>query len=650
MHAPRHHRPIVVLLATGALLLLLVGPTVATERRGPAQIGTDALARDSWLVTLVADADPPSEAPDLARAAGGEVGIVYRLAMHGFQLSGSEQAADALRRNPRVASVQPDRAVYLTDLLPHGVDRVEAWDQAGTDGSYQQGFRGNGARIAIMDTGIDLDHPDLVGAIDVGLGANCVNPALPPNDGYGHGTHVSGTAAAPYNTVGIVGVAPEARLVPIKVFDDAGSSAESIIMCGFERILGLNADADPSNDVDVVNMSWGEQRAGGDCLSDPLHGAVCRLHGAGIIMVGGVGNAAGNADEFVPAAYPEVIGVSALADFDGAPGGNAGCPFILEIFWFECDDTFAFFSNSGASVDVIAPGVQEYSTWAGGGYQTSSGTSMATPHITGIAALMAAAAPGLSPDAARAALIASGDCPDGRSAEDDGVPGCAGQGTWPEDPDGIPEPMGNAIGAALAVAGTPPLPPVPPSDPTLTAIAGDASVELAWTAPEDDGGAPVTGYVIYRGTSAGTEAQHATVGSVLTYTDAGLSNGSTYWYQVAAVNSAGSGARSNEASATPQGVATVPSAPQNLVGAKLSNGIRLTWAPPASTGGSQLTAYLIYRSTTSGAQIFVDEVPASELTFTDASVERRTQYYYVVTAMNGIGEGPPSNEVRIRTR
>jgi subtilisin family serine protease len=400
-------------------------------------------------------------------------------------------------------------------------------------------------------------------------------------------------------------------------------------------------------------MSWGEQRTWGDCSSDPLHGAVCRLHGAGIIMVGGVGNAAGNADEFVPAAYPEVIGVSAMADFDGAPGGHAGCPFVFEILWYECDDTFALFSNSGPSVDVIAPGVQEYSTWAGGGYQTSSGTSMATPHITGIAALMAAAAPGLSPDAALAALVASGECPDGRSAEDDGVAGCAGQGTWPDDPDGIPEPMGNAIGAARAVAGSPPPPPpvpVPPSAPTLTATAGDASVELVWTAASDDGGATVTGYVIYRGTSAGTETQHATVGNVLTYTDAGLNNGSTYWYQVAAVNSAGPGDRSNEARATPQAVATVPSAPQNLAGAKLAIGIRLTWAAPASTGGSQLTWYRIHRSTTPGAETFLAQVPASQLTFTDASVQRRTQYYYVVTAVNGIGEGSRSNEVRIRSR
>lgn len=647
MRQLRRHRSLLVPFAISALLLSLVTPAVAAERRGPVQVGTDALARDSWLVTLVDQADPAADAPGLARAAGGEVGLVYRHALHGFQFKGPSQSAAALELNPLVASVQPDSAVYLTDLLPHGVDRVAAWDQAGTDGSYQQGFRGAGARIAIMDTGIDLDHPDLVSGIDAALGKNCVNEALPPNDGHGHGTHVSGTAAAPYNTVGIVGVAPEARLVPVKVFDDAGNSAESLILCGLDHIIGLATDADASNDIDVVNMSWGEQRAWGDCSSDALHGAICRAHGAGIILVGGAGNSAVDAGSFVPAAYPEVIGVSALADFDGAPGGFAGCFFVWEIFSSECDDSFAFFSNYGP-VDVIAPGVQEYSTWAGGGYQTSSGTSMATPHITGIAALMAAAAPGLSPDVALAALVDTGECPDGQAANADGVGGCAGQGTWPDDPDGTPEPLGHALRAAQAVAAAPP--PQPPSAPTLSATAGDASVQLSWTVPTDAGDAPISGYTIYRGASSGAATPLTTVGNVVAYSDASVANGSTYWYQVAAVSSAGVGARSNEVSATPQAAATVPSAPLSLTARKAADGIRLAWSAPASTGGSAITAYRVHRSGVAGAETFLAQVSAGQLSFIDASVARRTTYFYVVTAVNSVGEGPPSNEVSVRSR
>ena len=647
MRSPRRHHRLFVPLAVGALILSIATPAVAAEPRGPVPVGTDALATDSWLVTLIGDEDPAVDATALARAAGGGVGLVYRHAMRGFQFKGSSQAAEALRRNPKVASVQADAAVYLTDLLPNGVDRIAAWDQAGSDGAYQQGFRGAGARIAIMDTGIDMDHPDLVGGIDAGLGANCVNPELPPNDGYGHGTHVAGTAAAPYNGIGIVGVAPQARLVPVKVFDDAGNSAESIILCGLDHIIGLATDADPLNDIDVVNMSWGEQRAWGDCASDRLHGAICRAYDAGIIMVGGAGNSAVDAGSFVPAAYPEVIGVSALADFDGAPGGQAGCPFVLEIFWFECDDSFALFSNYGP-VDVIAPGVQEYSTWAGGGYQTSSGTSMATPHITGIAALMAAAAPGLTPDAALAALLVSGECPDGRAADADATAGCVGQGTWPDDPDGVPEPLGHALRAAQAVSGGLPPPPTAPSAPTLSATAGDGSVALSWTTPSDDGGASISGYEIYRGGSPGTATLLTSTGNVLTYTDTSVANGTTYWYQVAAVNSVDAGTRSNEVSARPQAGATAPSAPLGLTARKAANGIQLAWSAPASTGGSPITAYRVHRSTAAGAETLLAQVSVNQRNFLDTTAAKRITYFYIVTAVNAVGEGPRSNEVSVR--
>ena len=400
-------------VATIGLLLSVTAPGFAAERRGPVQVGTDVLARDSWIVTLVAGANPGADAPGLANAAGGRAGHVYRHALHGFQFNGSAQAAEALRRNPRVASVTPDIAVYLTDLLPHGVDRVAAWDQAGTDGAYQQGFRGNGARIAILDTGIDLDHPDLVGGIDAGLGTNCINGSLPPNDGHGHGSHVSGTAASPYNGVGMVGIAPEARLVPVKVFDDTGNSAESIILCGLDHIIGLNSDGGPLQRHRRRQHELRRAASLGRLLVRPaarrhLPRAWGRDHPRRWRRQFG-----GRCRELRAGGLPRGHRRLRHGRLRRRPGGLAGCPFVFEIFWFECDDSFAFFSNYGP-VDVIAPGVQEYSTWAGGGYQTSSGTSMATPHITGIAALMAAAAPGISPDAALAALLASGECPNGR--------------------------------------------------------------------------------------------------------------------------------------------------------------------------------------------------------------------------------------------
>ena len=360
----------VAILAILALLSAFAVPVAAGEPKGLPQVGTDVLAEDSWIVTVAPNVSQ-GEARRIAREAGGSVGMKYDKALHGFQFRGSADAAAALEGTPGVLSVEPDSALHLQETLPFGIERIGAYDREGTDGAYQQGFRGAGARIAVLDTGIDLDHPDLVDSIDTALGRNCVQPNLPPNDGYGHGTHVAGTAAAPVNGVGVVGVAPEARLVAVKMFDDSGNSSEAYALCALDHIIGLNLDADPSNDISVANMSWGEERAWGDCQSDALHGAICRASDAGIILVAGAGNSAKNAANFVPAAYPEVISVSALSDFDGNRGASAGCRFIADIFWTECDDTFAMFSNYGP-VDVIAPGVSIYSTCIGGGCEAGS--------------------------------------------------------------------------------------------------------------------------------------------------------------------------------------------------------------------------------------------------------------------------------------
>ena len=490
----------------------------------------------------------PQQAAGLARGAGGEVGLTFTHAINGFVFKGSAVAAEALRRNPNVVSVTPDLPITLTaETLPTGIERVAAYDNDTPGaGAYHNGYRGNGARIAVVDTGIDLDHPDLIGSIDHANSKNCVNASAEPDDGYGHGTHVAGTAAAPLNGVGVVGIAPEAELVAVKVFDDAGNSSESLVLCGFDHVMALNSDADSSNDIDVMNMSFGEQRAWGDCATDAMHAAVCAAHAAGVIMVAGSGNSAVDGGTFVPAAFPEVISVSALTDFDTVRGGLAGCKFILELFSPECDDTLALFSNFGPSVDVVAPGVFIQSTWPGGTYKTSSGTSMATPHVAGVAAIMAAASPGLTPANAMAYLRSAGECPDGTVAGVDGT--CAGQGTWPDDPDGIAEPMLNALGSAVAASGVPPT-PTPPVAPNLTAAtAGDGSVALTWNAPNFDGNSPITGYEIWRGTTSGGATLLTAVGVQTTYTDTTVIRGATHVYQIRAANDGGNSDLSDKVS------------------------------------------------------------------------------------------------------
>ena len=252
-------QPLPRVAAAIACLLLVTASIPGSITAASKTHGNDS----SWIVLLDSGARLAA-AKSQARAAGASTGHTYRHAVNGFQFTGSAAAAAAMARNPNVRLVTPDYAVTLTETLPFGVKRIDAHVPGSPDGAYQNGYRGAGARIAIIDTGIDLDHPDLAASMDPAGGKNCLAPGTPPNDGHGHGTHVSGTAAAPLNGNGVVGVAPEAQLVPVKVFDDAGNSAESLVLCGLDYVTGLNTDADPANDVDVASMSFGESRAWGD--------------------------------------------------------------------------------------------------------------------------------------------------------------------------------------------------------------------------------------------------------------------------------------------------------------------------------------------------------------------------------------------------
>ena len=278
-----------------------------------------------------------------------------------------------------------------------------------------------------------------------------MNLGQPPTDGHGHGTHVSGTIAATAdNGIGVVGVAPEATIVPVKVLDDTGNGTTATVVCGVDYVTGLNTDANATNDVQVVNMSLGDTGSAGTCTDGGLRQAICQSVAAGITYVAAAGNSTTDASTFYPANYPEVIAVSAITDLDGKAGGLAGCLFFI----LYCDDEIAFFSNYGAVVDVTAPGAQIQSTWMGGGYQSSDGTSMASPHAAGVAALVLEADPGLSPAVVATILEESGQCPNSSWAEAGTDETCAGQGQWGDDPDGIAEPLVNALRAVEAAPAT----------------------------------------------------------------------------------------------------------------------------------------------------------------------------------------------------
>jgi len=252
---------------------------------------------------------------------------------------------------------------------------------------------------------------------DVVGGVNCVPGSTSYDDLNGHGTHVAGIAAAKDNHVGVVGVGAGCATLGRPGPDQPGLGHHLV-----DHLRGRLGDAHAGT-IEVANMSLGGSAAEGSCHDGGLHQAICASVSAGVTYAVAAGNAAANAAFFVPASYDEVITVSALTDFDGVPGG-VGTPTCQ----IGTDDEFAFFSNFGADVDLVAPGVCVLSTWRGGGYRSISGTSMASPHVAGAAALYRSTQPAATPAQVQAALQG------------------AGTFDWTGDPDGIQEPLVNVGG------------------------------------------------------------------------------------------------------------------------------------------------------------------------------------------------------------
>jgi subtilisin family serine protease len=399
-------------LATTAVVALGTTAPSASVAAAPAPGPTAATAAATpYIVVLDDAADARRVAPAMADRFGLDLGHVYHSALQGYSTTMTPAVADLVAAAPGVKWVQRDRKVGIdAQTTPTGINRANA------DASPTARINGADERVdvdvAVIDTGADLTHPDL--NINRAGAKNCSIGAVNANDLNGHGTHVSGTIGALDNGTGVVGMAPGARIWPVKVLTDAGTGLNSDVICGIDYVTAH------ANEIEVANMSLGgagdDDRNCGASNDDAMHAAICESVAAGITFVVAAGNDSADASTSTPAAYDEVITVSALSDFNGQPGGGAPSTCRADV-----DDTLADYSNHGADVDLIAPGTCINSTWMLGGYNTISGTSMASPHVAGGAALYRATHPTATPAAVKAALQASGTLDWSNADDPDGV-------------------------------------------------------------------------------------------------------------------------------------------------------------------------------------------------------------------------------------
>ena len=338
----------------------------------------------------------------------------------------NNQALDNLinriEKNPLVEDVETNKLMVAhqsSQVTPVGLDRIDGEPNA-------NGTTFVDVDVAIMDTGIDADHPDLNVLEDKQV--NFIGST--PDDLCGHGTHVAGIVGAKDNDIGIVGTAPGAKLWNVKVLEKnplTGGCSGSL--AGI--IQGLNYVAENADEIDVVNLSLGGLCREVSCDSPVYEKAINRVVDNGVVVVVSAGNSNANSKDFIPARFLTPITVSAISDSDGKCGGLGpvsnhprGGP----------DDTLADFSNFGSSVDVSAPGVDILSTYPDDSYAVMSGTSMSGPYVAGAAALIKAEHPNISPSIVRNMLLEL-------ASNMQTVCNNEGDGYFKDDKDALPEPL-----------------------------------------------------------------------------------------------------------------------------------------------------------------------------------------------------------------
>jgi subtilisin len=400
------------------LLIMFVLPVMAQAQSPQSD--------DQYIVTFASGTSQPQRAAAVQRA-GAEVRFNYSIVNAVAIRVPSPNALTALRNDGSVVSIVPDRAVHAIEGIEDIGQNGKPGGNGGGGGSPQvtpEGVKrvgiptaasnGAGIGVAIIDTGIDLAHKDLVVSPlqFSAFGGSC-------QDNNGHGTHVSGIVAARDNSIDVLGVAPQATLYCVKVLDSSGSGSDSDVMAGLQFVLQNAATASPA--IRVVNMSLGRDGSVND--NPALRSAIQNLYNAGITVVVAAGNdASKEVKTQVPAGYPEVLAVASTSAVDGSNVCSrfSGVIKADTASYFTTDGAYAYNATAGGNVGVTisAPGEDQeniskgclissvgiLSTKLGGGTTRLSGTSMASPNVAGIAARLIQTNTAWQPETIRTAL------------------------------------------------------------------------------------------------------------------------------------------------------------------------------------------------------------------------------------------------------